>query len=33
MVNIPGENAGCSYALSPIVWDKAGNPLDTTIVF
>lgn len=32
MANIPGENAGCSCAFSPIVWDKAGYPIDNTIV-
>lgn len=32
MANPPGENAGCSCAFSPIVWDKAGKPIDNTIV-
>ncbi|MGF7059701.1 carbon-nitrogen hydrolase family protein [Brassicibacter mesophilus] len=32
MANIPGENAGCSCAFSPIVWDKSGKPIDNTIV-
>ena len=32
MANPPGENAGCSCAFSPIVWDKNGKPVDNTIV-
>ncbi len=32
MANPPGENAGCSCAFSPIVWDKEGKPIDNTIV-
>lgn len=32
MANPPGEDAGCSCAFSPIVWDKHGNIVDNTIV-
>lgn len=32
MANPPGENAGCSCAFSPIVWDKDGKAIDNTIL-
>ncbi|MDD9149796.1 carbon-nitrogen hydrolase family protein [Sporolactobacillus sp. CQH2019] len=32
MANPPGENAGCSCAFSPIVWDEKGLPVDNRIV-
>lgn len=32
MANPPGENAGCSCAFSPIVWDSDERPVDNTIV-
>lgn len=32
MANPPGENAGCSCAFSPIVWDKDGIPKDNVVI-
>lgn len=32
MANPPGENAGCSCAFSPIVWDQYGKSVDNTIL-
>jgi len=32
MANPPGENAGCSCAFSPIVWDQDGKSVDNTIL-
>lgn len=32
MANPPGEQAGCSCAFSPIVWDKHGNVVDNMII-
>ncbi len=32
MANIPGEDAGCSCAFSPIIWDRSGTPINNTIV-
>ncbi|MDR0263214.1 MAG: carbon-nitrogen hydrolase family protein [Sphingobacterium sp.] len=32
MANPPGENAGCSCAFSPIVWDHSGKAVENTIM-
>ncbi|NIK75684.1 putative amidohydrolase [Paenibacillus castaneae] len=32
MANPPGENAGCSCAYSPVVWDNEGKSVDNTIM-
>ena len=32
MANPPGENAGCSCAYSPVVWDRDGKFVDNTIL-
>lgn len=32
MANPPGEDAGCSCAYSPMVWDKDGNVVDNTLI-
>ncbi|MEC0201809.1 carbon-nitrogen hydrolase family protein [Paenibacillus lautus] len=32
MANPPGENAGCSCAYSPIMWDLDGKSVDNTIM-
>lgn len=32
MANPPGENAGCSCAFSPVVWDNDGKSVDNTIM-
>lgn len=32
MANPPGDNAGCSCAYSPIIWDREGNAIENTIM-
>lgn len=32
MANPPGDNAGCSCAFSPIVWDRHGRSIDNTLM-
>jgi predicted amidohydrolase len=32
MANPPGEDAGCSCAFSPIVWDTNGKSISNTIM-
>ncbi|MBP1995478.1 putative amidohydrolase [Paenibacillus eucommiae] len=32
MANPPGENAGCSCAFSPVIWDHNGKSVDNTIL-